>query len=265
MALTEAQLKARDGKVTASFAPYLMAGDRDRILTEWMRLVGHPDYAPEDLSDKWPVQFGSYIEPFALDWHQAKTGQALTRRGEVVVHPNFPFVCCTLDAYREADGMVLDCKALGTWRKIDEACSFYLPQVIIQRDCVPGKSAGLLIVHGGTEPQEYPLMITDDYSAQVWQRVHLFWRCVEDLTPPVEMSAIAAPVPAVKDYDMTGHNEWADHAVTWLETRKPARSFEIATKAIKKLVPADATVCFGHSIEVNRNKAGSLTIRETGT
>lgn len=262
MALTEAQLKARDGKVTASFAPYLMAGDRDRILSEWMRLVGHPDYAPEDLSDKWPVQFGSYIETFAVNWHERKTGQALTRRGEVVVHPEFPFVCCTLDAYREADGMVLDCKALGNWRKIEEACSFYLPQVIIQRDCIPAKSAGLLIVHGGSEPQEYPLAITDDYSAQVWHRIHLFWRCVEDLTPPVEMPTIVAPVPAVREYDFDRNNEWASHAGAWRETRTAARSFEIAAKAIKKLVPPDAARCFGHSIEVTRNRAGALSIAE---
>lgn len=262
MALSEAQLKARDGKVTASFAPYLMAGDKGRILSEWMRLVGHPDYAPEDLSDKWPVQFGSYIEPFALDWHQRKTGQALTRRGEVVVHPNFPFVCCTLDAYREADEMVLDCKALGNWRKIDEACSFYLPQVIIQRDCVPAKSAGLLIVHGGAEPQEYPLMITDDYSAQVWQRIHLFWRCVEDLTPPVEMAPISAPVPAVKEYDMNGNNEWAFAAADWVAHRDNAKAFAAAEKAIKGLVPPDAVRCFGYTIQVKRNKAGSLSITE---
>src|SRR6185312_16696207 len=130
MALSPEQMAARDGKITASFLPYLMAGDSDRIMREWMRLVEHPDYAPEDLSGAWPVQFGSYIETFALDWHERHTGCALTRRGEVVTHPRLPHVACTLDAWRAGDNAVIDCKALGAYRKLDEACAFYLPQMV---------------------------------------------------------------------------------------------------------------------------------------
>lgn len=261
MALSEAQLKAREGKVTASFVPYLMAGDADKILREWMRLVGHPDYAPEDLSDKWPVQFGSYIETFALDWHQRKTGRGLVKRGEVVTH-QLGYVSCTLDAYREDDSCVIDCKAVGAYRKLDDVCALYLPQIVIQRDCVEADRGSLLIVHGGAEPAEFPCDIPEDYAARVWDRVHAFWRCVEDLTPPVEMPAIAAPVATVKEYDMTGKNLWASEAASWRLSREAAKRFATSEKELKALVPPDAARCFGHGIQIKRNKAGSLSISE---
>src|SRR4051812_46022608 len=111
MALTAAQHKARDGKITASFLPYLMAGDAERIINEWRKLIGDPNYTPENLDDNWAVQYGSFIEEFALNWHEKKTGQALTERRKVVVHAEKSHVCCTLDAYRVADHTAIDCKA----------------------------------------------------------------------------------------------------------------------------------------------------------
>ena len=263
MSLTPEQIKARDGKVTASFAPYLMAGNREKIYTEWLRLVGSPDYEPEDLSDSWPVQFGSYIEPFALDWHQRRTGRELTRRGEVVVHPDRPYVSCTLDAYRADDDTVIDCKAIGAWNTLDKVGAFYLPQMVVQRGCVGAQGAALLIVHGGAAPQEWATEIGHKYAALVWERVDEFWQTVLDLTPPVEMPAIAAPVPAVREYDLTGNNEWASFAADWIERRSAAKIFVKASEALKEMVPADAVRCIGHGIKIARNKAGSLTITET--
>jgi hypothetical protein len=262
VSLSPQQLEARAGKVTASFVPYLMAGKEDRIREEWMKLAGHPDYAPADFSTNWPVQFGSFIETFALDWHQAKASKALTRRGEVVVHPDLPHVCCTLDAYRAEDRCVIDCKALGSYRKIDEACSFYLPQIVVQRACVGALAGSLLIVHGGSEPVEYPLEWGADYEALVWERIGAFWQSVLDLSPPVSMPLVEPPVPAIREVDMNGNNAWADSAFAWLEHRDAAKQFASADKALKALVPGDAKRCFGHEIEIKRSKSGALTIKE---
>lgn len=260
--LSPAQLQARDGKITASFLPALMAGDEKRILNEWRRVVGDPAWESENLDDSWPVQLGTYLEPFALDWHERKTGNDLTRRGEVVVHPGREYVCCTLDAYRQSDASVIDCKVIGQWRKLDDAIAHYVPQMVIQRACVEAHNAALLIVHGGAEPEEHPVTWDGDYERLVWQRVDEFWTSVETLTPPSAMPAVAAPVKAEKVYDLTGNNEWASEAVTWLNTRQAAKDFTAAEKAIKKLVPADAAKAAGHGITVSRNKAGSLSIKE---
>src|SRR5690348_2585876 len=81
MALSPEQLAARGDRVSASFAPYLMAGKTDRIRSEWMKLVGHPAHEEPDWSEMWNIRYGEIIEPLALDFHERKTGHALTRRG----------------------------------------------------------------------------------------------------------------------------------------------------------------------------------------
>ena len=152
--LSPEQLAARENKITASFLPALMAGNEQVILSKWRELIGDPTWVRDDLTDDWLPSFGSYVEPFALDWHQRKTGKALTRRGEVVTHPTRPYVAATLDAWREADNTVIDCKTINAHRALDDVVSYYVPQLICQRACVGADKAALLIVHGGTEPQE---------------------------------------------------------------------------------------------------------------
>lgn len=261
--LTVEQQRLRDGRITASFVPALMAGKEDVILREWQRLVGDPAYEPEDLSASWPVQFGSYIEAFALDWHQTRTDRALTRRGEVVVHPDFPDVSCTLDAYRSADMTVIDCKAIGMWRKLDDALPYYLPQMVVQRACVGAERASLLVVHGGSEPAEHPCEWDAEYERQVWDRIAWFRSCVESLTPPVAIAPVAPPVAAVRIVDMATSNAWAEWARTWLDTREPAKRFKSAEAEIKALVPPDAKKAHGHGVRCERTGSG-LRIKEGG-
>ena len=261
MTLSAEQLRLRDGKVTASFAPYLMAGDEAKILREWKRLIGADDYEPEDLSDSWPVNFGSWVEPFALDWHERKTGRVLSRRGEVVVHPAMPHVCCTLDALRADDRTVIDCKAPGMWRKLDDVCAQYVPQMIVQRGCLTADNAALLIVHGGSEPVEFPIVWDAAYEAAVWQRIAWFWDCVTDLVPPVAIAPVMAPVPVVNTYDMAESNAWADKAASWVKNKAAAKAFKDTEAEIKLLVPADAVRAHGHGLNVTRAKNGAITIK----
>lgn len=272
MALTAIQMTARENRVTASFLPALMAGDEAKILNEWRRIVDDPAYEPEYLSDKWPVQFGSFIEPFALDWHQKRTGQALIRRGENVTHPERPHVCCTLDAWRPSDRAVVDCKAIGQWRKLDEVIPYYVPQLVVQRACLGAEKASLLIVHAGGEPVEHPVEWAPEYEAAVWQRVDEFWRCVETLTPPVAMAPVAAPAPPEQwrsiDLDASGDapNWGADmrsHLDRWAVTAVQAKENAKATKAVKELLPEDVGLVTCDGVKVSRAKNGAVSIKET--
>lgn len=263
--LTDEQWAKREGHITASFLPYLMAGDEKRMVNEWMRLVEHPDYVRPDLSKEWGPSFGSYVEPYALDWHERKTGQPLTRRGEWVEHPQFPHVGCTLDSYRDVDKCVIDCKVLSRWSNLDEQRAFYTPQLLVQTRTVRAQLAALLIVYGGEEPQEYPAGWDAEYENQVWERVQWFWGRVESLQPPCALPEVKGSVPAVKAYDMmaTGSaNAWAAHAGRWLESKEAAGIFADAAKELKGLVPGDAVKAYGAGLQINRSKAGALTIRE---
>jgi predicted phage-related endonuclease len=260
--LTNAQHSNRDGKIGASFLPYLMAGDEAKIINEWRRLVGDPSYEREDLSDVWAVQLGSYLETFVLDWHERKTGKKLFDRQQWFTHPERPFLGCHVDCIRDHDATVIDAKVVGGHRKIDDVLALYMPQMIAQQRCTKTRSAALLVVVGGAEPVEYPVTWEDAYEDALWQRVDAFWACVGSLTPPFPLPAIAAPVKAEKVVDLTGSNSWAAEAACWLATKDAARQFDAATKAIKALVPADAAKAHGYGIAATRNKAGSLSIRE---
>lgn len=261
MALTAEQHAKRDGFITGSFLPALMAGDKPKILSEWKRIIGDPGYEPENLDDVWPVQFGSYIETFAIDWHQRKTDKQLTRRGEWVIHPDRPYFGCTLDCYRADDATVIDCKAPGMWRKIEDVIAQYTPQIIGQAGCIPGSKGALLIVLGGSEPSEYEVTWDAAYELEMWNRVEQFWHFVETLTPPVELEPVVAPVPAVKTYDMSSSNEWAALAGMWIENKIAAGSFNAAVKELKAITPADAVKAFGHGVVVSRSKSGALSIK----
>lgn len=260
--LTDEQWAKREGHIGASFAPWLMAGDEKRMVSEWMRLVDHPDYQRPLLGGEWGPTFGSYVEPFALDWHEAKTGQALTRRGEWVEHPSLDYVGCTLDAFRESDHCVLDCKVLSRWSNLEEQRAFYTPQLLVQCRAVKAQFAALLVVYGGEEPVEYPAGWNQDYERQVWERIEWFWGRVESLQPPCALPAVKGQVPAVKEYDMSGSNAWTVYAGRWLGNREAAAVFNESASELKQLVPPDAVRAYGSGIAVSRSKAGSLTIRE---
>lgn len=262
MALTARQIEERGDRVTASILPPLMAGDRNRILNEWQRIVGVPDWRPEDLSDVWPVQLGSYLEAFVLNWQARKTGAEFTRRGEVVTHPERPYFCCTLDAYRPSDRTVVDVKVVGHWRKLDDVIAYYTPQMVGQAGCVGTTKAALLIVRGGAEPVEYEITWTPEYEVLVWERVEQFWQCCENLTPPFALDPLPASIPAIRIVQMDGNPGWKANAEQWLQCYGAAESAKTAEKALKELVPADAAVAVGSGIVVTRDRAGRLSLRK---
>lgn len=260
--LTEEQRLRRYGKVTASFLPYLMAGDEGKILSEWMRLVDHPEYKEEDLSANWAVQFGSYIEDFALNWHARRTGQPLVHRGTWMNHPELSHVGCTLDAYRVSDKTVIDNKALMRWSNLDDRRAFYCAQLVVQKACVKAEKAALLIVHGGDEPAEYEASWDEEYEAEVWERVRWFWQRVETLQAPCAIPAAKAPVPAIRIVDMNGRNEWAAYAANWLGNKEARDCFERAAKELKAMIEPDVAKAYGHGICATRSRAGALSIKD---
>jgi YqaJ-like viral recombinase domain len=267
MALTPDQLAQREGKITASFLPQLMAGDTGEIYHKWLELIGDPDWKPKDLSDNFPVFHGTIMEPHVIDWHQRKTGHALTRRGEVVQHPTRPYVCATLDCYREADRCVLDCKCPGAWMTLDHIIAHYTPQVIVQRACAQCDNAALLISHGGATPNEFAITIEPAYEATVWQRVDQFWQCVQELREPVELPPAPPPPPwrsVDLDREAAAHN-WATpmigHLIDWENTRDQAVAHDAAREEIKALLPDDVgRVRFG-TVLITRARNRAVTIK----
>ncbi len=260
--LSPSQLVARDGKLTASRVACLMTGDAEKIMNLWLELVGDPSYVEEDLSGVWAVQLGSYTEPFNLDWYERRTGQPLSRRGEVVVHPNYDWAACTLDAWDDQLSAPVECKHVGGFEPRERILERYAPQAHWQMICTGATQCVFSIIEGAREPVIEIVELDRDYASELLQRAQAFMECVYSMTPPVALPAVAPPVKAEKTYEMQGNNEWASNAVTWIKTRQDAKDFAACEKALKAIVPADAVQCFGYGIKISRNKAGSLSIRE---
>lgn len=264
MALTAAQQKLRDGRVTASFIPHLMFGNEERILNEWRRLVGDPDYV-DDFKPSWLTEFGSYLEPFMLDWREKRNGHKLTRRGEVVYHTAYPWASCTLDAASDAENMVIECKTMNNFRDTDEAIRFYSWQVLYQCGITGYERGCLYISKGGMEPEDVEIMRDEYTETTMWTRAKEFYECVQNLTPPVKLQP--AKFVGIKEswrtVDMTGNNAWASNAAEWLANKDGAKKFKESEKEIKALIEPDVGVATGHGIQVKKSKDGKLSIRES--
>jgi hypothetical protein len=90
----------------------------------------------------------------------------------------------------------------------------------------------------------------------------MFMACVNELRPPVMLPQIAPPVEAKLIIDMDGNNAWAVDATRWLDNIAGKRLAEASEKALKSLMPDDAARAFGHGVQILRNRAGHLSLKE---
>lgn len=260
--LSPDQIKARDGKLTASRVACLMTGDQEQINNLWLEMVGAPDFREEDLSDVWAVQLGSHTECLNLDWYERRTGKPLSRRGDVVVHSQIDWAACTLDAWDDQLEAPIECKHVGGFEPRERILERYCPQAHWQMIVTDARQCVFSIIEGAREPVIEIVEYDPVYAAELLERAAAFMLCVRTMTPPTALAAVKAPVKAEIVYNMAGNNEWASNAVTWIKTRQDAKDFAACEKTIKAIVPADAVKAFGYGITVSRNKAGSLSIRE---
>ena len=114
----------------------------------------------------------------------------------------------------------------------------------------------------GSEPIVEFIDRHDEYITEMVKRGTQFMQHVANRTEPVVLEAMAAPVDATKTYDFAHNNHWASAAVDWLSTKDAADACKTAEKILKALVPEDAKKCFGHSIQITRDRAGRLSLRK---
>jgi hypothetical protein len=259
--LTKTQLEARDGKLTASRIACLMTGNETEIMKLWREMIGDPDFEPEDLSNVWPIQLGLETEALNLRWYTRKSGRDLSRFGEVVCNPKHNWAACTLDAWDTLLGCPVECKHVGGHEPLSMVTKRYQPQMHWQMIVTGARKVMFSVIEGANEPVVDEIPFDESYARELWTRALSFMLCVNTLTPPCIPQPAPAPVDPTKSYDYNGHNEWASNAALWLETREAAKKFKTAESSLKQLVPADAKRVHGHGIEINRNRAGSLSLK----
>lgn len=257
--LSDEQLKARAGKLTASRVACLMKGDAESIMRLYRELIG--EELPEDLSHVWPVRLGEATESLQLDWMEDQGG-VVTRRGEVVIHPRYNWAAATLDGWDKLLGCPIEVKHVGGREPLEVIIERYQPQMQWQMECTEAKQCALSVIMGANQPIVEYIERDEEYAEEmVWRGQH-FMACVRNRIEPVALPAVAAPIDATKVYDMTGNNSWGSHAAAWRESKPAADVCKDAEKVLKALVPEDAKKCHGHQIQITRNRAGRLSLRE---
>ena len=257
--LSAEDLADRKAYINASEAPTICSGDPQKRHRLWLQKTGQTE--PEDLSDNILVQFGSYTEAFNVHWLERKTGLVVEGRQKVYKRDHLR---CTLDGwttFRDAP-CVVEAKFMSPFAKKDDRIQWYMPQVFTQMHLTGARQALLSVLSGAPDHDWIHVEWDEAYWTQVEAQLADFHACVSFNQPPHDAPAIAAPsVSAFKPYDFTGNNEWASHAADFTATEAAAKTHEAAKKAIKAMVPEDASEVTGHGIAAKRSKAGAINIK----
>jgi predicted phage-related endonuclease len=258
--LTAEQIKAREGKLTASRVACLMTGDKEALLRLYREMIGEAQ--PEDLSKVWPVRLGETTEKLQLDWYEQKNAHAVIQRGCVMVHPVMTWAAATLDGWIFDLNCPIEAKHVGGREPFEVIIDRYQPQKQWTMFVTGAPQCALSVIMGASEPIVEFIPRDDAYIEEMVKRGEMFMRHVADKTPPVALDPVAPPADAKKTYDMTGQNAWASSSFVWIETKPAADRCRDAEKILKSLVPADAKKCFGHGTQITRDRAGRLSLRE---
>lgn len=259
--LTAEQLKAREGKLTASRVGVLLTGSDKELHDLWLELIGDPTYQATDLSNVWPVALGSHTESLNLDWYERRKHREVTRRGEVVLHPVFPWAAATLDGWDAEDKCPVETKHVGGREPLETVLARYSPQFHWQMAVTETRFLYASIIEGANEPLVERVTYNHGYGEELWRRAEQFMECVTTLTPPTALDVIQAPVAAVVTYNMTGNNKFADLAATWLGTKDAVPKAKSSEAELKSMVPADAQKVHGYGVNISRDRAGRLSLR----
>lgn len=245
--------------IGGSDAKRVMEGDWYAL---WMEKTGRAE--PEDLSDVLAVQMGSWTEPLNLHWFSKQTGKHVAPGVEPVVSVDHPFMRANLDGWCEADQAVWEAKHVNAWSKADDVVSRYYPQLQHLMVVTGSSTAYLSVFYGNSVWDWYAVEADADYQADLIDRERAFWVHVKNDTEPENPAAVKAEISLddMREADLTGSNEWAANAATWLDTKDAAKRHKDADKAIKQLVEDDVKLAYGHGIQAKRAKNGAISIRE---
>lgn len=255
--LTETQIEARRGRLTASRVGPLMSGDAAAIHQLWLEMTGQAEHP--DLSLEWPVYLGVTTEQRHLDWLERKHGIAVARRGEFVVHSRHRCFGCTLDGWDEKRSCPIEVKHCSGWENLDVIIERYKAQCHFQMMCCNTMQYVFSVIQGAEKPAVEVFDMDTSYASELLQRALAFMICVESRTPPGPVLPVSSPV-AWRDYKMETE-EWRRPAEVWLQSRGAVDSCKDAAAAIKSMVPADARRAWGAGVIVTRDRGGRLFLR----
>ncbi|WP_338821657.1 hypothetical protein [Bradyrhizobium septentrionale] len=248
------------GRFTGTSANVVMHGGE----ADWIR--HYRIRAALDAPDppNWAMRAGSHMEALVLDWLQEQSSP-ITRRGEVVYHPDVADVCAKLDGYRAADDAIIEVKFLSPQRHRDEYLAAYYPQTMLQRLCTGASKVVLIVAQGTNEPIDFEMDYDADYAVELMRRAGIFLNCLRTMTPPYPMPPAPPPREKWRTLDIIKEpTNWSGELLLYLQeyeaTAAAAASHDEAGKAARDLIPEDVGKVFAGGFQITRNRKGTLAI-----
>jgi putative phage-type endonuclease len=221
---------------------------------------------PEDLSGVLAVAMGEVTEDLNLLWFERQTKRPVIARGMSLTHPYYGFMRVTLDGLVEHPNAVIEAKWTGAFNKIEEIEQRYMAQVHHNMMACGYDRAFLSVITGRPSYELIEIVRDENYAAALLRYEQEFWRYVETDTAPPDRGSIAAPIKptAYRSVDMSQNNEWAYHAIGWLESIAASRKCDKSAKELRALVEPNVREAAGHGVKIARSKDGKLLIKEIG-
>lgn len=261
--MTPMELERRRSSVGASDATIIMTGKPEDVYTLWEVKTGRKPY--EDLSDVLPVQIGIATESLNLDFAQNKLGKVITRSVGVQTHPDHPWMTATPDGWLMDEKCPVEAKHVNQFAKIDEVVAKYTAQVHQQMMVTDASHAYLSVIIGTMTHEIRRVEFDWLYALEVKDRCEMFWRHVQNDTPPPGWAPSGAWIeyPTMRKISMQGDNGWAAAADDWLRSRVWVTMHDEARATIKGMFEPDVKSIEGHGIIATRSKSGAVTIKES--
>ena len=285
--LTPERLAERRSTLRGSCINILAGGDYKRIDRLFKEKTG--ELEPEDLSGKWPIQFGQCTEILNLHTFEQKNGVKIDSYQRVVRSPSEPWMAATLDGATYLGGrIIVDAKWTAGRPFENEEWSDVLPRIVRYNTPqlhwgarILGEIEGsriergvLSIIRGANPPTTHFIELKQSYTDHLVELGRTFMEGVKRGEMPFIDFSEEPPVPVEErqPYDMekdvapAQQKAWKRHADTWLQTKGAADSFKQADKQLKSMIPRDASTASGAgiSVRVSSNGAKRIMAEETG-
>ena len=285
--LTPERLAERRSTLRGSCINILASGDYKRIDRLFKEKTG--ELEPEDLSGKWPIQFGQCTEILNLHTFEQKNGVKIDSYQRVVRSPTEPWMAATLDgAFYLRGRVVIDAKWTAGRPVEGEEWSDVLPRIVRYNTPqlhwgarILGEIEGrriergvLSIIRAANPPTTHFIELKQSYTDHLVELGRTFMEGVKKGEMPFIDFSEEPPVPVEErqPYDMEKdvaplkQRAWKRNADVWLQTKGAAESFKQADKNLKLLIPRDASTASGAGIRVrvSSNGAKRIMAEETG-
>jgi putative phage-type endonuclease len=176
--ITEEQRKERINYLGSTDCAGVLACSRWRTpIQVWAEKTGA--IAPEDISKKMPVRFGTKAEDIVAELFEEDTGKKLRRVNETIYHPKYPFLAANLDRRIVGENAICEIKTVSAYRRKefqdDNIPADMVVQVYHQLAITGLKSAWLAILIGNDELITKEIVRDEAILAEVVKKEVDFW------------------------------------------------------------------------------------------